>query len=294
MRDVYHNAAFCIAATAAHNSANGLFYGRNEYPHFMLESSMEHKSSRELGSTVYLPPGTYTCSICPRNAQDVIESSPLNRRAWVAQERHLSRRIMHFTHVGLSWECFCSFTCETHSESQICSCHSGIDTGLKRVINDIKTKRSSTWTTSDSRKRCNHRALIMFRKITNHKRLNDGRENKQPVNLNISHDKKQSLYRAWYDFRELYTQCGLTKESDILVALRGVALDVCELLHDRLVFGLWQGRLLEELNWTCRVSGANPGEVDPHPGVHRAGTGRAQRAKLTTRSFRAICPEPTL
>ena len=34
-----------------------------------------------------------------------VDEAPVNRRAWVLQERMLSRRILHFTSNGLAWEC---------------------------------------------------------------------------------------------------------------------------------------------------------------------------------------------
>lgn len=44
----------------------------------------------------------------------------------------------------------------------------------------------------------------------------------------------------------------MTKESDVFVALRGVALDVSEILEDSLVFGVWTKRILQELAWLRR------------------------------------------
>ena len=42
-----------------------------------------------------------------------VESSPLNRRAWVLQERLLSSRIVYYTRTQLFWECRESKACET-------------------------------------------------------------------------------------------------------------------------------------------------------------------------------------
>ena len=40
-----------------------------------------------------------------RNMFGWMESEPLSQRAWVFQERHLARRILHFTETEIFWEC---------------------------------------------------------------------------------------------------------------------------------------------------------------------------------------------
>lgn len=39
-------------------------------------------------------------------------ANPLNARAWVIQERLLSRRILHFTQERIYWECLEEKSCE--------------------------------------------------------------------------------------------------------------------------------------------------------------------------------------
>jgi hypothetical protein len=57
------------------------------------------------------------------------------------------------------------------------------------------------------------------------------------------------LYSSWCIFRSIYNACQLTQEDDVFVALRGIGQQFEELSNDRLVFGLWQGRLLQDLAW---------------------------------------------
>jgi hypothetical protein len=40
-----------------------------------------------------------------KHFQDYVDAGPLNQRAWVLQERVLSRRIIHFTKNGIYWTC---------------------------------------------------------------------------------------------------------------------------------------------------------------------------------------------
>jgi len=94
MHLTYANAEFTIAATAATTSSDGLFFDPD--PKFirpcMVEAGFEG-----------LPRETHVLLDETRNQG--IESAPLNRRAWVQQERLLSRRTLHFAKAQVMWEC---------------------------------------------------------------------------------------------------------------------------------------------------------------------------------------------
>ncbi|KAI0466048.1 heterokaryon incompatibility protein-domain-containing protein [Xylaria cf. heliscus] len=97
MGDVYLNSYLTIAATRASNSEAG-FLG-----------------PRSFTRTVKLPhtiPGVhdpFTARIyaCQRRSfSNDVDDGPLNRRAWVLQERVLSPRTLHFTEHQVYWECW--------------------------------------------------------------------------------------------------------------------------------------------------------------------------------------------
>lgn len=45
-----------------------------------------------------------------------VDAGPLNRRAWVLQERVLSRRVIHFTKSHMYWECGENVRCNDFRE----------------------------------------------------------------------------------------------------------------------------------------------------------------------------------
>ncbi|KAH6629718.1 heterokaryon incompatibility protein-domain-containing protein [Boeremia exigua] len=92
MHLVYANAVFNIAATGAANSSVGLSFQRNPLAH---QPFCVHTGTGGHDRWLFLPDWS----------DHTILESPLNRRAWVSQERFLSNRIMHFTTAGLYWEC---------------------------------------------------------------------------------------------------------------------------------------------------------------------------------------------
>ena len=59
-----------------------------------------------------LPEGEY-CFVPQRVWSNGVSSAPLNRRAWVVQERLLARRVLHFGFQGWFFECYEHEACET-------------------------------------------------------------------------------------------------------------------------------------------------------------------------------------
>lgn len=78
------------------------------------------------------------------------------------------------------------------------------------------------------------------------------------------------LYWAWCSFRVHYSRSALSRESDKLVALCGIAKYVSQVTGDELIAGLWKSRMIEELCWFKRLF---PSEDPPtQPTTWRAPT----------------------
>lgn len=107
MKGVYKNALVTIAATGAKNSTVGLFFDRNvdlALPVFINIA------------WVGLPRGVYKVYDGLLWSQNISEA-PLSKRAWVVQERLLSRRTVHFGQSQVAWECQESRACETFPDT---------------------------------------------------------------------------------------------------------------------------------------------------------------------------------
>ncbi|KAG9240575.1 hypothetical protein BJ878DRAFT_429992 [Calycina marina] len=98
MENVF-SSAYC---TLAASSARGAFDG-------FLRSDRARRPCAALKST---EGGLYICEAVDDFQKDV-EDSVLNGRAWVLQERALSRRTIHFTNTQVYWECGEGVHCET-------------------------------------------------------------------------------------------------------------------------------------------------------------------------------------
>lgn len=100
MGSIYQNAAFTIAATKSSDGNGGCYSSirASELPHSKLV------------------PGTYGVRVRPHHGislpsrfharlSQTLKEWPLLSRAWVYQEMHLSRRVLHFCHGEVFWQC---------------------------------------------------------------------------------------------------------------------------------------------------------------------------------------------
>ncbi|KAL6814919.1 heterokaryon incompatibility domain-containing protein [Trichoderma sp. SZMC 28015] len=154
---------------------------------------------------------------------DPVSQEPLSKRAWCLQERYLPRRMLLYGSQQILWEC----QKMSASEEGDIRLHDG--SHLERIC-----------------KTANIPASVLAR--TSRERY----EGDKGVN-----------YVDWYKMVEDYTGRFITKSSDRLPALSGLAKAVSQSSKDEYLAGLWKNGLIEGLTW-CGSQGAEkleePGE----------------------------------
>ncbi|KAG4439747.1 hypothetical protein IFR05_004769 [Cadophora sp. M221] len=141
--------------------------------------------------------------------QNNVERAPLNRRGWVCQERLLSPCTLHFGNDQLYWECRTETSCEFYP------------TGLPHVVPGVsKTK-------------------TLFTKIES-----------QFLDTSTSDDTTAPYgYQLWGEIVEKYSRSTLSFESDKLVAIAGLAVEIQRMVKDEYCAGLWKKNFLAQLLW---------------------------------------------
>jgi hypothetical protein len=217
MGHIYSHAACTIAATASKDSSGGLFFDR--CPQLLGPRRVDFDFSpkapwlrgKDFGFALV---GTYLCDVF-QLARKCIEVAPLNSRAWVSQERQLSRRLLHFTSTQLFWECNECTACETYPE---------------RLPNHAQAGRQNNATILKEQ----------LRSITNQDK------DSSPLSVQGLDD---ITYHTWGMYRMQYSRCALTRNTDKLVAIQGIANWVSQATGDQFIAGLWRSRIIEELCW---------------------------------------------
>ncbi|TGJ87136.1 hypothetical protein E0Z10_g1598 [Xylaria hypoxylon] len=151
-----------------------------------------------------------------------IEKAPLSTHAWVVQERFLATRVIHFAQNQIFWECLGSIRCGIDPNSTLMTMRTTIrfcDTTTEYKSSRLELE---SYTATDAR---------------------SGHTSKLGLNL----------YHEWKAIVSVYTGCKLTKESDRLVALSGIAKMFREISGDTYIAGLWKGMIHIDFAWTSNA-----------------------------------------
>ena len=199
MKDVYKNALLTVAATRAQNSSIGCFTDRD--PSLIRGFKIPTEQNGRSSDPLYC----FDKDIWA----DGVSEAPLNTRAWVVQERFLSRRTLHFGAQQIFWECHELDGCEAYPR------------GFPPAIRNANT--------------LNHFKDIQ---LTRH------------VVSNTAGLRIVTYYPQWERIIDAYTLSNLTKSTDKIIALSGIAAEMESLYGDEYLAGLWRRYLPELLMWT--------------------------------------------
>ncbi|KAI1480890.1 HET-domain-containing protein [Daldinia eschscholtzii] len=153
---------------------------------------------------------------------DEIERAPLHTRGWVAQERFLSNRILYFTRNQIYWECFGGSLCE--SDIMLRLVNSG--KGLRRASEDYIDRKI------DFGYRAARQMIFIIK----------ARHTEIPIHPFF-----------WRTLLSTYSSCTLTKDSDKLVALSGIAKAFKGAKCNVYLAGLWKDSIYYDLLWKTKA-----------------------------------------
>ena len=194
--------------------------------------------------------------------ENAFRGSELEKRAWVMQELLLAPRILYVHERQLFWECFEQKACETFPH------------GLPESIKTTQREGKSLLAASHP-----HQTIMSHTKTNVHYLREDHQDQESRADqcatelssLSDSQASEDSLDSASYSSSEnshnyaaklwqatvtAYMACSLTRASDKLLALSGVAQALQWAMDSEYVAGLWTRNIVPQLLWRSDRPGA--------------------------------------
>lgn len=259
MADIYHQSCLTLAATWSNSNLTGCFPSQaDEYAEHSLEVINSVQDNFQLKVRRKLPHWATDPTAMPTR------DNPLLSRAWVFQERVLSPRVLHFCLREMIWEC---------CEHTICEC-GGLSNSLNlkslfalashlKISNDQPESESENSSREDAVQsvisQVNERLSIGridpdFDEVndqldTREQRLRASREDALKT-YNLQMKEILVPVKQWHGLVEHYSKLKLTKQTDRLPALSGLAHRMAPFLGDYHA-GLWRSSLFLDLAWAA-------------------------------------------
>lgn len=225
MADYYSGALFTIAAAESSDATQGCFRPRSTLGTSPVEISLKLNGLR--------------ARLHVRRLQGFVHGpaeSVLQTRGWTLQEEMLSRRLLVFGKQQLMLHCLLDVASESHPDGWVSAGlyeHKHLYTTFHRLPRGLQgslelVKRGSA--EQDG-------AVVT-----------DTDTGEGPVNKGS--DAAAECYKAWYSLVHDFRYRNLTKATDALPALAGLATRVRDLTGDTYLAGLWNRDLQTGLLWT--------------------------------------------
>ncbi|KAM0558288.1 hypothetical protein ACHAPJ_004982 [Fusarium lateritium] len=246
MASIYNGAELVLAATGSADGAGGCLFPRE--PFVTVSGTFPDGQPFEVHGRKVAKHAVFGWNTEPSVAKGSsnpiagtrvaeIQDHPLMTRAWCFQERLLATRILHYTRSEMVFDCLSSMECECgalekHEEDPLVPARRIMKTGHK-FITGTKSFRNTSRT--------------------------------HAVPLEGEAKESAEHHELWRDLIVQYSQKQITKRTDGLPAVAGLATEWSNKHTGRYLAGLWEKDLLNHLRWMPdeQDSGEKPQYIAP-------------------------------
>jgi Heterokaryon incompatibility protein (HET) len=248
MRDVYKGATLTLIAANASSVDMGIFSKRIPKivpPPLPWNVSNEgDQVSPDQGRTVYMRPST---EVLPTTWRHETEPWPIKDRGWTLQEDLLSSRTLSYSKSRMVWEC------STYQIDEGGKISWPVQSNSKTIIQEIVQtgeSRLSAWMLL---------TVARFLEVVSDK-----------FGVRGGNRRENPFYR-WMTVVCEYTSRKLTRETDMLPGIAGLASEFARETRDTYYAGLWRKKLLVQLMWSLEpVSASYAHPPITGPAMYRA------------------------
>ena len=238
MGDLYKDSLITIAGTNAEESTAG-FLGKRAQEvrcHLMVK--------KDEAIPVYVRPRIEWYGFA-----EIV--GPLTHRAWVLQERLLAARILHFGGQQMMWQCQTKTLAEGFRDTD-CAPEEQIPGAIDNML------RTAFHARSDGSETPKDNVLNGEQPF---EPMIPGSH--PPAMPNTIYDVGNNIYGQWYQIVALYAKLKLTKQTDKLPAIAGIAQQIQSRTGDTYLSGLWQCDIQRGLHWWFNPPGVMVRPVTP-------------------------------
>ncbi|KAF2848712.1 HET-domain-containing protein [Plenodomus tracheiphilus IPT5] len=237
MDKIYKYAWVTLAATSASDSEGGFL----DYPlkDRMIPIQVPASPAESTGSEVeidYQIFARYMDNADSSRLEADVDGSVWNSRGWTLQERHLARRLIHFSASQVFWEC-----------------RRGIESECGQRILQLPLSMTETYGPNDSLTEDSDSSDIPSTNLSNQASFSDNAP-ASPTDTNTIAERNK-LYTWWFQVLADYSRRALTYPSDKLPAISGLAKELDSTLtdvvgsKDQYLAGIWVRALGHCLLW---------------------------------------------
>lgn len=218
MGEVYTGALLVIAAANSPSTNAGIFSKRNVNSNQVeLEWKSEEQGPRT--ANVYLRPGSELWD-------NKLQTSPLTRRGWTLQEGLLAPRTLSYGPQQMIWECSTHQADESGRITIPTQGYKGKDL-IQAMVRGESKQAHKPWQKLEQLFSLRHQMPEEVLKL------------KSAIDV----------YERWYDIVSQFTGRSLTKDTDTLPALAGLAREFQWTMKDVYCAGLWKSDIIYGLLW---------------------------------------------
>ncbi|KAF2108098.1 heterokaryon incompatibility protein-domain-containing protein [Lophiotrema nucula] len=251
----YSNALVTISAAHGSNSDAGLFVERDGLSTQPCRLNLKYGSERR---QVYVYARNTSFQMSRSSLSEQKQPLPLYSRSWVLQEQLLASRTLTYGKFGISWRC------QTMRFDERAPLAMAIDDFVKDKPSNLATFRGDPRETETTMAELQRNWI--FPRLT--RRPDGGKANEFQVFHRHEHcaPSDDHFIQAWGRLVQDYTSRGLTRQTDKLVAISGIASIISSRKSLEYTGGIWNGSsemLIQGLLWSASKRGQRLLEVAP-------------------------------